>query len=933
MKISSDILNRQPNSNIIKYISPVLDDIFPYFSLLGLTYDEFLVYVNEVINDSRYSYNSVENYDDFIDEKLTIKIKEIAKERIKDEHQALQLVLEYSKKYLNKNTDKIRNATANINKVYNLIELYDFDINQDFLSAIIKDSEEINQSVQAIFDKHKDKITSGEIDEVISNDHVISFIDSYCILNGIEINESDSYDIFDAGNSFPNEVSLYIRDIRKYPLLKVDEEQELGRRILEGDNEAKEKLINSNLRLVISIAKKYQNKGLPLMDLIQEGNLGLIKAANKYDVTKGFRFSTYATWWIRQAINRGLADTGRLIRIPVHVNEKLNEFNREVAALSKKLGRQPSFSEIQKEYKYSLDKIKEYMEYNVGVAYLNEEINRDEKDGSELGDFIPAKENVEETVINSQITPIVLDVLSSNTRDKNGRMTDIIIKRFGLDGRKPMKLEEIGQLYGLSRERIRQIEAKAIGYLRSPYARRKLEDYVSMTPFTEQPKTSNNNSISTFERRQHGTNVTQTKDERQANKNYLATNDNKYDLITNIQEILSADDLTINLLAHSIGLYDGKNKSQKYLAEVYNLKVIEVAKRLNYIQLKIKLHPLAHSIFDKILIMQWNEREEIISKMQLVNKSILRKDNKDLVMLSNCANLNDHELLVLSLKSGLIDYVERDSKEIALFSKKSIKYIEKELEDIYRKIISNEEANKIFNKLIVEKEKNNMSRKTKPVYELVGCSKEELVKALSVLTEEEMALFSKRNGNDLDKPVSELSTDESVKFADIVRILRIAVKNPNYKRRNKPSLQNKTSVNNEQIKEVKVSQTKTDEQVSIQESKNEQFVKQNDITKTDYISILEVLKKPTMKEILETLTPEQAIITMLRFGYFDNKYFSNQAIANFLGITEEEVIDNVKSSLVLYREKALEFVDKAISYTEKEKDQGLQLNFKPENKA
>ena len=276
------------------------------------------------------------------------------------------------------------------------------------------------------------------------------------------------------GISIDDPVRMYLKEIGKIPLLKPHEEVELARRMHEGDELAKQRLVEANLRLVVSIAKRYVGRGMLFLDLIQEGNLGLIKAVEKFDYVKGFKFSTYATWWIRQAITRAIADQARTIRIPVHMVETINKLIRVSRQLLQELGRDPKPEEIAKEMDMTEDKVREIMKIAQDPVSLETPIG--EEDDSHLGDFIqdddaPAPA---EAAAYSLLKEQIEDVLGS----LNEREQKVLKLRFGLEDGRARTLEEVGKEFDVTRERIRQIEAKALRKLRHPSRSKKLRDYL-----------------------------------------------------------------------------------------------------------------------------------------------------------------------------------------------------------------------------------------------------------------------------------------------------------------------------------------------------------------------------------------------------------------------------------------------------------------------
>ena len=297
-----------------------------------------------------------------------------------------------------------------------------------------------------------------------------------------DLEEEEEVDVSEAALEVPEGIStddpvrMYLKEIGKIPLLTADEEIELAKRMEKGDPEAKKRLAESNLRLVVSIAKRYTGRGMQFLDLIQEGNLGLIKAVEKFDYKKGYKFSTYATWWIRQAITRAIADQARTIRIPVHMVETINRTIRTSRQLTQSLGREPSAAEIAEVMKMPVQRVEEILKIAMDPISLETPVG--EEDDTHLGDFI--KDNKSEVPPDAAAYTLLQEQLDEVMQTLTDREKKVLALRFGLEDGRSRTLEEVGKEFHVTRERIRQIEAKALRKLRHPSRSRKLKDYLEI---------------------------------------------------------------------------------------------------------------------------------------------------------------------------------------------------------------------------------------------------------------------------------------------------------------------------------------------------------------------------------------------------------------------------------------------------------------------
>ena len=361
--------------------------------------------------------------------------------------------------------EKLKNLVALAKKKKNILEIQ--EINDAFRDMELEPTQ---------MDKVFEYLEANGIDVLQMND------DSNVDDDDLEIMLSDEDEVdmekidlsVPDGISIEDPVRMYLKEIGKVPLLSAEEEIELAKRMADGDEEAKKRLAEANLRLVVSIAKRYVGRGMLFLDLIQEGNLGLIKAVEKFDYQKGFKFSTYATWWIRQAITRAIADQARTIRIPVHMVETINKLIRVSRQLLQELGREPTPEEIAAELDMPVDRVREILKISQEPVSLETPIG--EEEDSHLGDFIPddnvtvPAEAAAQTLLKEQLD----EVLSTLTE----REQKVLRLRFGMSDGRARTLEEVGKEFDVTRERIRQIEAKALRKLRHPSRSRKLRDYL-----------------------------------------------------------------------------------------------------------------------------------------------------------------------------------------------------------------------------------------------------------------------------------------------------------------------------------------------------------------------------------------------------------------------------------------------------------------------
>ena len=338
-----------------------------------------------------------------------------------------------------------------------------FELTEDKMDQILEYLEKSNIDVvnSGIEDSGKeDDLLLGDDDDIIlSEEDEVEIIDDVDVLEGV---------------STEDPVRMYLKEIGNVPLLSTEEEIELAKRVEEGDEAAKKKLTEANLRLVVSIAKKYVGRGMPFLDLILEGNMGLMKAVDKFDYSKGYKFSTYATWWIRQAITRGIADTGRTIRVPVHMVETINKTLRMTRTLLQELGREPTPEEVADRLNVPVSRVREVLKISRDPVSLDTPIG--EEDDSHLGDFI--EDDSALSPADSAAFSMLREELNTALESLTDRERQVVELRFGLRDGRARTLEEVGREFNVTRERIRQIEAKALRKLRHPSRSKRLKDFL-----------------------------------------------------------------------------------------------------------------------------------------------------------------------------------------------------------------------------------------------------------------------------------------------------------------------------------------------------------------------------------------------------------------------------------------------------------------------
>lgn len=501
MKLGLDQIKKLNTKEIAESLTVEIDKIYSSISYIGMNKKAFYELVQKEITKSKKDYSGNIDYIEYIKNKIQQElIKQIIK-MLADTDTAVQIINNYANLYLSNDITN-NSAIKNLYKLDKLFETYNYIPSPDVLLKLLESNEIISSSVTIIFNKYKNVIISGNLEKVFDTTTIIQLVEAYLIMNNIEIKEEPENKEEETDNDYmtADDVKMYLQEISRIPLLTPEEERYLAKRISQGDMAAREKFIESNLRLVVKMAKKYVDRGLALLDLIQEGNTGLIIAADRFDVKRNTRFSTYATSWIRQAITRAITDKGRNIRISSHLYYKMAKYRKIESILENELHRKPTTKEIAKRMGITETQAENIVTWQNDTLSMNYTSNDDED--NKLEEIISSQDDGPETIaftndMQKEVRQI-LDECSSLTPNER----TVIIKRFGLEDNISLTLEETGKIIGVSRERTRQIEEKALTKLRSFHKTRRLAAYTqypdkSLEVLNDSPKKDSSKSDKT----------------------------------------------------------------------------------------------------------------------------------------------------------------------------------------------------------------------------------------------------------------------------------------------------------------------------------------------------------------------------------------------------------------------------------------------------
>ncbi len=939
--LSYNKLKNSSVSEIYNYLNEDYKNLFKSYNYIFNNYSDFIKVVNNIISDIIINLpnKSTINYKNYLLNQSKIRLNKYVKDMLDSENKITIL-----SSYINININENQNELNELKKFISWLQKIDYNIDPSDIIELITNNQKLKNILSKIIDKNIVKIKKYGLENVFTEEIIFEFLDIYCNCNYVEHNEildidyDESIYEKDIEKLKGTAVGAYaiIEDIKKQdlPVLSIEEEQDLFLQLKNGREDAYNKILKHNLRLVISIARRYLNRGLEYEDLIQEGNIGLLKAISKYDVSKGFKFSTYASWWIRQAITRAIGNMGRNIRLPIHKVEKLKKFREQVNELTTNLGYEPSYIEIAEKLGINYDTVKENFELLQLPASLNAKIGEDEE--AELGDFIPSQvsSNLEDDIINENLVTEIDELLVKAGLTEIER--DILKYHYGLNYTEEKVLEEIGKIYGITRERIRQRESKAIIKLRKYLPTTKFSSYLDNPDKAqvqlaklrhwhyEHPKSNvvYNIDVNNYPLPSSIDDI--PKKYRKLKTIYAAIPDYSKEEINKAITYLSEEDQKIFYLRNGTDLDNPKYAGDiKYLSVNYNSvveKLKKILKRsyrskiktiyehfpqyskkdidkailmLNDYEKEVIFYRYGHDLEHPVTSSLWNAKEyskilyvTIFQKIKRnINKNNDRSENKKMLKkLSIYERLSsysreeiDAEIEKLKPKEKEIFYLRNGTD---LDNPKSSSEFTNSMKTRYYNIVDKIESNLKYPKKFIRGTIYYQLELLNPKY-----TKEEMDKAISLLDDSEKAIIVARYGSDLEKPV--LSKDRKFSYGKLKIVLNHIINILNNMFDSKVINEELIVSPKKQIKEKEVSKE----------------------LREFYIRTIELLKQPVFMKLLLNLSIKDAIIlAMIILSYLENREINLEDIANLLEVDINTIRKDYQRMLILFKENINEYL-------------------------
>lgn len=818
MKIDMNNIAKLDINDIYNMFSSSFNKIYKKYSFINIDRNEFKSMVRETINETKNNYDGEIEYEKYLIKALNRKILGLIRLDMKDQTKLFDIINNYINQEFSKDID-YNSAINSFDKLENFLELCECSLTLDIIERLVKENSLINKLLITIYEVDREDIFNDSY-EGTYNDLVVYFIQMFCKVHNIKIKENEiKYSDMGAFAS-RSSTDIYLREIQNYKLLTREEELDMIKRYKSGEIEVRDEFLSRNLKLVVSIAKKYLGRGVVLTDLIQEGNMGLMKALDEFDLSRECRFSTYATNWIKSYITRYIAGKSRNISLPNHFFYELGIFRKVYTNLEKQLDRKPTISELADKTGKNKDVVLRYFDYLNDTKSLSDKVG--DEDDTEFSYFIPSSDESLETVaIKKDLSSGLTELL--NKCHLKPRELEVLMFRYGLNGNDPLTLEEIGRKYNLTRERVRQMESSALMRIRrSPYVKLFAE-------YTSNPAKS----------------------------------------MENIKKMREA-------------YIDNPRSFKKDIISEEERKPVPRAKNI-------------YTIF---------------------SNSGYTKEELDIAI----NELSEEEIELLKSRYG------EDLTEMPTIRNKRNEYTKKFMQELFpklRRIIKNNREKNMDD----EAKKGRKGMKTsKNIYEIFsnqGYSKEELDEAIKCLSKSYIDTLKSRYGEDLmGVPTAKLDKKERSRLYTAIfgRLKKELQKNR--ERSVIPTSKVEDIVNettNESVEEYVNIPSEENVNVRDEEVKTT-HENTNDTSINEYKMLLELLKTSTFNDMLKVLTPKEAVIVCLRLGYIDNKYFTSESIANFLGIDTLEVTETTKKVLLLYRDNINKIIDTAIENTTKDNE-------------